>query len=275
MYFFDWVGDSPSVAMAALHSSNSMGPNETKGGRGKKKKNSFRFIWHRKGQWPTAANAVNVHHAMVAHTYTRGKHTLATAQQAVWRAIPNSVHVCVCTQTGTVGAVPEGRRGQWQSQLCVWWPSQRSGAPSWGHKAPAPESLAHTHTHTRSESGETEKASRCKTGGIASRSEEQRWNLDWRCGTRTHALTLLHNDKQVGDYTQRSVSSHVLASSNHFSWQRCRQKSGKDTLTDRSSTFTMTWCQHFVLLCCFFPITHTRTVIALRPEISPTLQHNP
>lgn len=83
---------------------------------------------------------MNVHHAIIAHTYTWRKHTLAATQQAVWC-------VCVCTQTGTVGAAPEGRRGQWQSQLCVWWPSQRSGAPSWEHKAPAPDGLTRTHSH--------------------------------------------------------------------------------------------------------------------------------
>lgn len=67
-----------------------MGPNETK-------KNSFRFIWHRKGQWPTAVNAVNVHHAIITHTYTHTTNTLWQIHN-MQSGVP--YRVCVCVQTG-------------------------------------------------------------------------------------------------------------------------------------------------------------------------------
>lgn len=134
------------------------------------------------------------------HIHTAQTHSLASTQQAVWRAIHNSARVCVCTQTGTGGrgrGVPEGRRGQWQSQLCVWWPSQRSGAPSWEHKATGAHARTHTHT-LREEGGKKNNAIMQKLGRKIRHEGEPAGMKSWTgtktgraCRTRSHALTLL------------------------------------------------------------------------------------
>lgn len=184
--------------MAALHSSNSMGPNETKGGKGKKKKkHSFRFIWHRKGQWPTAANAVNVHHAIIAHTYTRRKHTVWHPHNKQSGVPYTTVLVCVCTQTGTGGRGRGGPRGQTgsmaESTVCL-----VALAEKWrsllGTQSDS-RTCTHAPTHTR---GGGNNAITQKLGRKIRHEGEPAGMKSWTgtktgraCGTRSHALTLL------------------------------------------------------------------------------------
>lgn len=126
------------------------------------------------------------------HIHTAQTHSLASTQQAVWRAIHNSARVCVYTsRDGWEGAGGSQRADGVNGRVnCVSGGSRREVAlPPGNTKRPRP-----TRTHTFRE--EEKKNHHCaKTGEEASprrgtsRYEELDWNKDWPCVRDTQPRT--------------------------------------------------------------------------------------
>lgn len=109
---------------------------------------------------------MNVHHAIIAHTYTWHKNTLASTGQAFCRAILNSMPVCVCLCVNMCACVcvhanseggggPRGQTGSMaESTVCL-----VAFTEKWRSLLGTQSSrtrLAHTHT-LRAHRAETEK----------------------------------------------------------------------------------------------------------------------